>query len=144
MRIAQQENSVEKRGWVAWFMWKTNKTSSQEVCTTYVGHRRPSVLPWERRHWGLPGRILEAPAKLISLVGLRAPDGNSARGWEKEWHGETKLQWARPIALFSTGVLNHKLHIEDNRGCEIMQSQQSLILIETRVSFLQTYRIQMV
>ena len=101
-------------------------------------------LPWEKRHWGLPSRILEAQAKLVSLVGLCGPDGNPARGWEKEWHGETKLQWARPIALFSTGVLNHKLHIEDNRGCEIMQSQQSLILIETRVSFLQTYRIQMV
>ena len=41
-------------------------------------------------------------------------------------------------------MVYHKLHIEDNRGCEIMQSQQSLILIETRVSFLQTYRIQMV
>ena len=26
----------------------TNKTSRQEVCTTYVGHRRPSVLPKER------------------------------------------------------------------------------------------------
>ena len=144
MRIAQQENSVEKRGWVAWFTRKTNVTSSQEVCTTYVSQRHPSILPWEKRHWGLPSRILEAQAKLVSLVGLCGPDGNPARGWEKEWHGETKLQWARPIALFSTGVLNHKLHIEDNRGCEIMQSQQSLILIETRVSFLQTYRIQMV
>ena len=27
-----------------------------------VGRRRPSVLPKERRHWGLPGRILEAQA----------------------------------------------------------------------------------
>ena len=144
MRIAQQENSVEKRGWVAWFTRETNKTSRQEACTTYVGHRRPSLLPKEGRHWGLPGRILEAQAKLVSLVGLCGPDGNPARGWEKEWHGETKLQWARPIALFSTGLLYPKLHIEDNRGCEIMQSQQSLILIETRVSFLQTYHIQMV
>ena len=29
-----------------------------------------------------------------------------------------------------------KLHTEDYRGCEIMQSQQSLILIETKLSFL--------
>ena len=91
MRIAQQENSVEKRGWVAWFTRKTNKTSRQEVCTTYIGHRRPSILLKERKHWGLPGRILEAQAKLVSLAGLRSPDGNSARGWEKEWHEETSI-----------------------------------------------------
>ena len=91
MRIAQQENWVEKRGWVAWFTRKTSKTSSQEVCTTYVGHRRPSVLPWERRHWVLPGRILETQGKLVSLAGLRTPDGNSARGWEKEWHEEISI-----------------------------------------------------
>ena len=60
---------MEKRGCVAWFTRETNKTSRQEVCTTYVGHRRPSILPKERRHWGLPGQILEAQAKLVSLVG---------------------------------------------------------------------------
>ena len=49
-----------------------------------------------------------------------------------------------PKIYFQQGLLYHKLHIEDNRGCEIMQSQQSLILIETRVSFLQIYHIQMV
>ena len=27
--------------WVAWFTRKTNQTSRQEVCTTYVGRRRP-------------------------------------------------------------------------------------------------------
>ena len=43
---------------------------------------------------------------------------------------------------FQQGLIYPKLHIEDNRGCEIMQSQQSLILIETRVYFLQIYRIQ--
>ena len=59
---------MEKRGWVAWFTRETNKTSRQEVCTTYIGRRHPSVLPKERRHWGLPGRILEAHAKLVSLV----------------------------------------------------------------------------
>ena len=45
-------------------------------------------------------------------------------------------------ASMSKGLLYHKLYIEDNRGCEIMQSQQSLILIKTRVSFLQIYLIQ--
>ena len=71
MRIAQQENSVEKRGWVAWFTRETNKTSRQEVCTTYIGRRRPSILPKERRHWGLPGRILEAQAKLVAGSSLQ-------------------------------------------------------------------------
>ena len=60
---------MEKRGWIAWFTWKASKILRQEVCTTYVGHRRPSILPKERRHWGLPGRILEAQAKLVSLAG---------------------------------------------------------------------------
>ena len=60
---------MEKRGWVAWFTQKTNKTSRQEACTTYIGRRRPSVLPTERRHWGLPSRILEAQAKLESMAG---------------------------------------------------------------------------
>ena len=60
---------MEKRGWVAWFTWQTNKNSRQEACTTYVGHRAPSVLPKERRHWGLPSWILEAQAKLVSMVG---------------------------------------------------------------------------
>ena len=60
---------MEKRGWVAWFTQETNKISRQEVCTTYVGRRRPSILPKERRHWGLPGRILEAQAELASMVG---------------------------------------------------------------------------
>ena len=60
---------MEKRGWVAWFTRETNKISRQEACTTYVGCRRPSILRKERRHWDLPGWILEAQAKLVSLVG---------------------------------------------------------------------------
>ena len=90
MRIAQQENSVEKRGWVAWFMRETNKTSRQEACTTYVGRRLPSVLPKERRHWGLPGRILEAQAKLVSLVGS-ALQMETQPEFERERHGETSI-----------------------------------------------------
>ena len=89
MRIAQQENSVEK-GWVAWFTRETNKTSRQEVCTTYVGHRPPSVLPKERRHWGLPGRILEAQAKLVSLAG-------SALQMETQPEFEIKNDMRRPV-----------------------------------------------
>ena len=89
MRIAQQENSVEKRGWVAWFTRETNKTSRQEVCTTYVGHRHPSVLPKER-HWGLPSRILEAQAKLVSLAGS-VLQMETQPEFERERHGETSI-----------------------------------------------------
>ena len=59
------------------------------------------------------------------------------------WGDQALVSKARSF-IYKQGLLYHKLHIEDNRGCEIMQSQQSLILIKTRVSFLQIYRIQMV
>ena len=65
-------------------MQRTNKTLRQGVCTTYIGHRHLPVLPKERRHKGLPGQILEAPAKLVGLESLHAPDGNSARKEENE------------------------------------------------------------
>ena len=90
MRIAQQENSVEKRGWVAWCMLETNKTSRQEVCTTYVGRRHPSVLQKERRHWGLPGWILEAQAKLVSMAG-------SALQMETQPEFERENNMGRPV-----------------------------------------------
>ena len=90
MRIAQQENSVEKRGWVDWFTQETNKTSRQKACTTYVGRRHPSILPKERRHWGLPGRILEAQTKLVSLVGS-AIQMETQPEFERERHGETSI-----------------------------------------------------
>ena len=95
---------MEKRGWVAWFTRETNKTLRQEVCTTYVARRRPSILPKERRHWGLPSRILETQAELVSLAGLRAPDGNSARGWEKECHEETSISRNWSHFLFFQGL----------------------------------------
>ena len=65
-------------------MRRTNKTPRQGVCTTYVGHRHLPGLPKERRHKGLPDQILEALAKLVGLVSLHAPDGNSARKEENE------------------------------------------------------------
>ena len=52
---------VEKRGWITWFMRKTNKTSRQEVCTIYI---RPPAPTW----------ITEgAPPWAPSCVGLRSP-----------------------------------------------------------------------
>ena len=103
MRIAQQENSVEKRGWVAWFTRETNKTSRQEACTTYVGRRHPSVLPKERRHWGLSGQILEAQAKLVSLAGS-ALQMETQPEFERERErdmGRPVFQATDPNSLFS-------------------------------------------
>ena len=92
---------MEKRGWVAWFTRGTNKTSRQEACTTYVGRRRPSVLPKERRHWGLPGRILEAQAKLVSLVGS-ALQMETQPEWERERDmGRPVFRETDPNSLFS-------------------------------------------
>ena len=83
-------------------MQETNKTSRQEACTTYLGRRRPSILPKERRHWGLPSQILEDQAKLAALASTRAPDGNSARKTEnKKDTGESVFPETDPISLFS-------------------------------------------
>ena len=65
-------------------MWKTNKTPSQGVCTTYIGHRRLPGLPKERRHKVPLRSHLRSPGKLVGLVSLHAPDGNSARKGERE------------------------------------------------------------
>ena len=70
--------------------------------------------------------------------------GIQPEGERKNDMGRPSFGEQGPQLYFQQGLLYPKLHIEDNRGCEIMQSQQSLILIETRVSFLQTYRIQIV
>ena len=106
---------MEKRGWVAWFTRETNKTSRQEACTTYVGRRCPSVLPKERRHWG-PRSDLRSPGIISKHGGFRAPDGNSARGWEKEWHGETSIlrNWSQLFifhGLFLYSEMLYKSHV---------------------------------
>ena len=81
--------------------------------TTYVGHRRLSVLPKERRHWGLPGLILEAHAKLAGLVSTHVPDGNSARRGKNDT-GESVFPETDPISLFSGLLIYFLLHIGMN------------------------------
>ena len=129
MRIAQQENSVEKRGWVAWFMRKTNKTSSQGVCTTYVGCRCPSVLPWERRHCGLPSRILEAQAKLVSLAGLCA--------LETQPEVERENDMRRPVFWGTDPIFNFSRVCFYTQRCytKVMWGQQSWLLLKSGVSY---------
>ena len=102
-------------------MRKTNKTSRQEVCTTYVGHRRPSILPWERRHWGLPGQTLEAQAKLVSLAGLRDPDGNSARMLrERMTWGDQSLWELIPFFIFQGLFLYTEMLYKSHAGSAVL------------------------
>ena len=76
---------------------------------------------------------------------LHTPDGNFSRNVKrKNDMGRPSFSEQGPQLYFQQGLLYHKLYIEDNRRRETMQSQQSLILIKTKVSFLQIYRIQMV
>ena len=75
---------VEKRGWITGL--------HGILITTYVGHRRLSILLKERRHWGLPSPISEAQAELAGLVSTHISDGNSARkaGSKKEMTRENQ------------------------------------------------------
>lgn len=120
---------MEKRGWVAWFTRGTNKTSRQEACTTYVGRRRPSVLPKERRHWGLPGRILEAQAKLVSLVGS-ALQMETQPEWEREretW-GDQYFEKLIPILYFPWSTFIHWDVMQKSRGVSSPDFYQSQVL----------------
>ena len=98
---------MEKRGWVAWFTQETNKTSRQEACTTYIGCRRPSVLLKERRHWGLPGRILEAHAKLVSLVGSALQVTQPECKRERATWGDQYFEKLIPILYFPWSTFIH-------------------------------------
>lgn len=120
---------MEKRGWVAWFTRGTNKTSRQEACTTYVGRRRPSILPKERRHWGLPGRILEAQAKLVSLVGS-ALQMETQPEWEREretW-GDQYFEKLIPILYFPWSAFIHWDVMQKSRGVSSPDFYQSQVL----------------
>ena len=92
---------MEKRGWVAWFTWETNTTSRKEACTTYLGRRRPSILPKETRHWGLPGRILEAQAKLVSMAGSTLQMETQPEFERENDTGRPVFRGTDPISLFS-------------------------------------------
>ena len=107
-------------------MREINKTSRQEVCTTYVGRRRPSVLPKERRHWGLPGRILEAQANLVSLAGS-ALQMETQPEFERERHGETSISrnWSQ-FFIFQS-VFIHWDVIQKSRGVSSPDFYQSQV-----------------
>ena len=113
-------------------MWDTNKASRQEACTTYVGHRCLSILPKERRHWGLPGLILETQAKLAGLVSTHVPDGNSARktGSKKETtRGNQSFQklirFLYFLGLFIYLLLYIRMNTESHGGQQTWPLSQS-------------------
>ena len=103
-------------------MWETNKTSRQEVCTTYVGRRRPSVLPKERRYWGLPGQILEAQAKLVSMVGSTLQmETQPEFEREREQHGETSISrnWSQ-FFIFHGLLLYTEMLYKSHMGTAVL------------------------
>ena len=95
---------MNKRGWISWFMWNTNKTLRQEVSTTYVGHRYLSIFSKERRRWGLSSQILEAPG-IITRLGehpcSRWEFSQKRREWEETTWGESVFTGTDPFSLFS-------------------------------------------
>ena len=116
---------VEERGWI---------TGLHGIpITTYVGHRRLSILPRERRHWGLPGPILEALAKSVVLVRTLVPDGNSARkmGSKKEMtRGNQSFQKLIRFLYFSgLFIYLFVIHRDEYR---VMRGSADLTLVTIR------------
>ena len=92
-----------------------------------------------------PGRKVNAE----SLYGPRdEPEEEREGEREKEWHGVTKLQWARPITLFSKGTFIPWLVHRGKWKMQGMQNQpkhsSSFALIKTQDFFLQTFPINTV
>ena len=128
MRIAQQENSVEKRGWVAWFTRETNKTSRQEACTTYVGHRHPSVLPKGEETLRPPWSDLRSTGKISKLGGFRTPDGDSVRVRERATWGDQYFEKLIPILYFPWSTFIHWDVMQKSRGVSSPDIYQSQVL----------------
>ena len=67
------------------------------------------------------------------------------KGSKKEWHGETKLQWARPITLFSKGTfkawLVHRGKWKMQSHAESAQTLHLFCLYWSQDFFLHTFPI---
>ena len=111
---------MEKRGWVAWFTWEINKTSRQEACMTYVGRRRPSILPKERRHWGLPGQILEAQAQLVSMAGSMLQMETQPEFERENDTGRPVFRGTDPLLYFPGSVFIHWDVIQNHVGTAVL------------------------
>ena len=119
---------VEKRGWI---------TGLHGIpVTTYVGHRHLSILPKERRHWGLPGPTSEAQAELAVLVSTHISDGNSARKAESKketTRGNQSFQKLIRFLYFSGLLIYFLLYIGMNT--ESRGGQQTWPLSQSGASY---------
>ena len=98
---------MEKRGWVAWFTRETNKTSRQEVCTTY---RRPQASfhsPEGEKTLRPPRSDLRSPGIISKHGGFCTPDGNSDRVKERETWGDQSFEELIPILYFPWSTFIH-------------------------------------
>ena len=79
----------------------------------------------------------ESPCAPRSHSWKKNREREKERKGKKEWHGETKLQWARLITLFSKELLYLYLYIEGNERCKVIQSQHKhyicFVFIKTRI-----------
>ena len=115
---------MDKRGWITGLRGM--------LITTYVGHRRLSILPTERRHWGLPGPISEAQAELAGLVSTHISDGiqPGKRGARKKRHRGISLSrnWSDffifRVCLY-TFLLYIRMNTESRRGQQTWPLSQS-------------------
>ena len=116
---------MEKRGWIIGLRGI--------LITTYVGHRHLSIFPRERRHWGLPGLILEAPAKSVGLVHTLVPEGNLARkmGSEKEttWGNQSFQKLIRFLYFLGLFIYLFVIHRDEYR---VMWGSADLTLVTIR------------
>ena len=72
---------------------------------------------------------------MLQSVTLKEEKRRKGEKRKQERHGETKPDEQGPWLYFQRGLIYLKLCIEDNRGCRVMQGQQSLTLIEARLYF---------
>ena len=116
---------VEKRGWI---------TGLHGIpVTTYVGHRHLSILPKERRHWGLPGLISEAQAELAGLVSTHISDGNSARKAESKkkmtWGNQSFQKLIQFLYFFRFAYIPFVVHRDEYR---VTRGSADLTLVTIR------------
>ena len=139
---------MEKRDWISWFTWRTNKTPRQGICTTYVGHRHFPSLPKE---WGHkvpppPRSDLRSPEK-ISRLGepprSRWEFSQKRREREKTTRGKPVFPGTGPVSLFSRSAFILWVIHRDKWKIESHEGQQSWPLLKPCFlsAFLPIYKV---
>ena len=126
---------VEKRGWITWFMRRTNKTLRQGVCTTYIGHRYLPGLPEEWRHKVPPRSDLRSPGKISrpsKPPRSRWEFSQKRRDWEKMTQGKPVFLGTALFLYFPGPLLYFKSYIEINGKYKVTRGQQSWPLLKPR------------